>query len=321
MMDELKQKRVEKLAEEGFAKLREGEFEEALAISDELQVARYSAAFDIGAQAYVGLCKLDEAVDLLQKGLMHAPQAWPNWQLLGNILSDLNKFEQANNAYESALKCNDVWDESIYLNQAILSNRTNKYAEAINILKKIESDELHLHKIETNISAFIGLNMLDDAAALANQTLSIEEYPEEDEEVIGRIAAQLGKVYLTQGKSNKEVKEFALHSLSYSSCNGMLLALIRDIDNKYSDNANYYRVLIHCIVPATSPDYEDVKGYYCNYDVIAETTDELLKFICEFENDVVQDGTFIIDEIEILEENSKDPHGVYYRSGRAFYEE
>jgi len=309
-MDEINRKETQKLADKGFAHLKEGEYEEALEISIKLEKARYSAAFDIGAQAHAGLSEYDEAINLLRKGLEYAPQAWLNWQLLGNYLSDLDKFDEAKKAFERALDCEGVWEESIYLNQVILSNRVNEYSKALNISKHIKDEELYLYKTEADITALAGLNLLDEAIELANQVLSTENYPEKDEDVVSRISAKLGQIYLKQGKSKSDVRAFALHSLSYCPNNSMLFVLIRDIDNRYSDKAKYYRALIHCAVPMTSPDYEDTKGYYSSYDVIAESIEDLLSLVKQFEEGVVQGGNYSVDEYEILEENSKDPCGV-----------
>jgi len=319
-MNDIHKKQTEKLADEGLECIRNADYERALEISSELEERRYSAAFDIGAQAHAGLGDYENAVTLLRRGLELAPQVWLNWQLLGNYLSDLNKYDDAKNAYNRALECESAWKDSVYLNQAILANRMNEPSNVLNILETIIDEDLQLDKIEVQISALIELDRLDDAVNLANKVLSTEQYAEKDEDVVGRIAAHLGQIYLKQGKSKLEVRVFALHSLSYAPNNRMILALIRDIDNRYSSDAHYYQALIHCIVSIKSPDYEDIKGYYCEYDVIASSIDELLSYVKQFEEGVVQDGNYSVDKYEVLEENTKDPCGVYSIRGRAFYE-
>jgi len=248
-----------------------------------------------------------------------APQVWLNWQLLGNYLSDLKKFDEAQSAYDSALECEAVLKDSIYLNQAILLDRVGKYSSALKISKQIKDEEFHIRKTEIEIGALIELDLIEEAMKLANQVLSIENYPDKDAEAVGGIAAQLGQIYLKQGKPKDEVRTFALHSLSSGPTNGRLLALIREIDSLYSEKAKYFRAVIHCIISRTSPLYKDTKGYYCTYDVIAESTDQLLSFVKEFEESVVPEGSYTIDEYEVLEENSKDPCGVYWKEGRTFY--
>ncbi len=319
-MDEIKLKKTQKRADEGFALLMDGEYEQALEISNELQREKYTAAFDIGAQAYVGLGNIDKAIALLKEGLELAPDSWLNWQLLGNYLSDGKEPEQAKNAYERALKCSDVWTESIFLNQAILFNRLDDFSTALALSSKIKNKQLYLHKTEVKITALSGLNSIDEAIALADKILSSEVYPEDSEEIVGRIAAKLGGLHLKQGKPKDQVRAFAFHSLTYNPNNEMLLGLIRDIDNHYSDIASYYQVLIHCTVPASSPSYNEIQGYYCHYDVIAESTDAVIAYVKKFDENMIIDGKYIIEEYEILEEKSDDPCGVYYVSAKSFYD-
>lgn len=99
----------------------------------------------------------------------------------------------------------------------------------------------------------------------------------------------------------------------------MLLALIRDIDATYSKTANYYRLLVHGVIPITSLRYREVKGFYTTYDVVADNVDEGLKFIREFEDDDVK-GNLFVDEEKLLEQRPNDPKGVYWRTGYSFYE-
>ncbi len=319
-MDEIKLKKIQKRADEGFSLLLEGEYEQALKIAKELQQEKYTAAFDIGAQAYVGLGNITQAIALLKEGLEFAPDSWLNWQLLGNYLSDNNDLVPAQDAYQRALECTDVWAESVFLNQAILFNRLNEFSSALALTSKIKDNQLNLHKIEVKVTALSGLNSIDEAIALADKVLSNEDYPEESEEIVGRIAAKLGEMHLKQGKPKAQIRAFALHSLTYNPNNEMLLGLIRDIDNHYSDIASYYQVFIHCSVPASSPSYAEIKGFYCNYDVIAESTNDVIRYIKSFEENMIVDGEYTIDEYEILEEKAEDPCGVYFVSGKSFYD-
>jgi len=91
----------------------------AIKIAGQLEKLRFSSAFEIAAQAYSGLENLEKAVSILERGVNLAPDVWLNWQLLGNYLSDLQRFEDAASAYQNALKCPKAQAGSIQLNQAI----------------------------------------------------------------------------------------------------------------------------------------------------------------------------------------------------------
>lgn len=99
---------------------------------------------------------------------------------------------------------------------------------------------------------------------------------------------------------------------------GALLGLIRKIDGRYSADAQYYRLLVHVRLAEDSPLFGQVRGYFITYDVVAEDPDQGLEMVKEFEGEAV--GTVEVDEAEALEPRPEDPMGVYWRTGRAFYE-
>lgn len=319
MLGDFKRKKTEKLTAEGFECLKNEEYEKAIKISDQLEKLRFSSAFEIAAQAYSGLGDLVKAVSVLERGVMLAPDVWLNWQLLGNYLSDLERFESAASAYQNALKCPNVQVGSIQLNQAILANRRNKFDEALQILEKIDDNEMRLHISEARISSLKGLNKVKEAISLAKQVLQEASEKDNNVELQDRVAADLGRLRLTSGEKRDAVRKWAIDSAKIYACSDMLLALIRDIDAKYSKTASYYRLLIHGIIPITSPRYHEAKRFYTTYDVVADNVDEGLRFIRDFEEDNVK-GNLFVDEETVLEQRSSDPKGVYWRSGYSFYE-
>jgi Flp pilus assembly protein TadD len=79
--------------------VREREFDAALEIATELEAHRYSGSFEIAALAHAGKGDLEAAVAVLRRGVATVPDAWPNWQLLGNYVSDLGRYDEAEAAY------------------------------------------------------------------------------------------------------------------------------------------------------------------------------------------------------------------------------
>lgn len=319
MVDDIKKKRTEKLADQGFQFLSDERYEEAIEISKQLEELRYTAAFDIGAQAYCGLGDMDKAIETLKRGIEIQPQCWPNLQLLGNYLSDIGEYEEAESKYEQALRCEDAWEDSLYLNQAILANRREKYDKALSVLELINDDEFRLHITEITLTAYKGKGLINEAIELAENTIASWNGDETNGDIVGRIAASLGRMWISQGKAKSEVREWAFNSLEYDETNSMLLALIRDIDDKYSDSAKYFRLFVHCMIPFTHPSYGEAIGYFVTYHVVADTKDEALLFASEFEDEDFR-MNLTIEESEILEPRPDSPKGVYWYSERAFYE-
>src|SRR5688572_21492310 len=122
-LSDFTKRKSEKLAEKGYRNLQDGDAAAALKVSAELEALRFTAAFEIAALAHAQLGDLEAAVTTLRRGLDIAPTVWINWQLLGNYLSDLERYDEAASAYDKAMECVGVHESSIRLNQAILASR------------------------------------------------------------------------------------------------------------------------------------------------------------------------------------------------------
>jgi len=314
-----RQKKAEELSADGFECLKSAEYKKALKIAAQLEKIRFSACFEIGAQAHAGLGNVEKAVRVLERGVKLAPDVWLNWQLLGNYLSDLDRFEEAEKAYREALNCSNASTRYIRLNQAVLANRQNKFNDALLILDKIDEKELGLEKSEARFYSLLGLNRIDEAINLADRIL--KKTPDEDSnlELFGRIAAALGRLRLKQGKPKEEVRKWSAEALKTYGYSDRLLTLIRDIDELYSETAKYYRLQIHGRIPPTSPRYSWARGFYTTCDVVADNSAEALSFIREFEDEDVQ-GNLFIEEEKIVEPRPNDFKGVYWHTGYTFYE-
>jgi tetratricopeptide (TPR) repeat protein len=314
-----RQKKAEELSAKGFECLKSAEYKKALKIAAQLEKIRFSACFEIAAQAHAGLGDVEKAVRVLERGIELAPDVWLNWQLLGNYLSDLDRFEEAEQAYQKALSCANASTSYIRLNQAILANRQNKFNDALLLLGKIDEKELGLEKSEACFYSLVGLNRIDEAINLADRILKETSEEDGDLELFGRVAATLGRLRLKQGETKEEVRKWSVGALKIYEHSDRLLALIRDIDELYSETAKYYRLQIHGIIPPTSPRYSWAKGFYTTCDVVADNAEEALSFIREFEDEDLQ-GNLFIEEENIIEPRPNDPKGVYWHAGYTFYE-
>lgn len=315
--DDFTKRRSEKLAEEGYQHLSEGNPEAALNVAAKLETLRYTATFEIAALAHAQLGDLGAAVTTLERGLKIAPGVWINWQLLGNYLSDLKRYDDAARAYDEALSCTHVDESSVRLNQAILATRQGLNEQALSYAEQVTDPDLAIRAASVRVDALAGAGQLDEAIRLGEATLSKNDTDEAGE--VASLVASIGRARLRQGATAQQIFDLALAALdAYDLSNRALLALIRDADNQYSATAKYYRMTIDAKIPFTDPQYRQSQGYIVNYDVVADSLDEALTFIERMEDPVVV-GNLLVDEHEVLEERSGDPKGVYKRTPRYYY--
>jgi len=169
VFDSLKKKRTLKLWDEAQVLLGEGAYEEVLRIAERLERERYTGAFDLAARAYASMGKRREAIAALERGVAVAPQAWPNWELLGSYRSDEGEFDAAASAYRSALECEAVWVDSVRLNQAILADRRGSFAEALATVELVQDPDLALRKAE--LKAHLLLATQDSESPFATSSI------------------------------------------------------------------------------------------------------------------------------------------------------
>ncbi|MHC4117647.1 MAG: hypothetical protein ACYSWO_09080 [Planctomycetota bacterium] len=319
-IDDECEKESRQLADAGFECLWQWDYQGALDIAKELEELRYSAAFDIGAQAYAGLGDLEKAIETLERGVAKAPDCWLNWQLLGNYRSDMGDYDKAAETYERALACPDVWEDSIRLNQAILAGRCGEHERELSLLGTIEDPDLSLQVASSRVGALWCTGRIDEALSLADECLNKEWEVDYATEHLARIAADQCHIRLEKGVPPEDVRRTAMDAIEDFGSHGSLLWLIRDIDGKYSEKAQYFRLLIHGVMPDDHALRDEPKGYYVTCDVVAETADQALGFLREIENAEMGPADLALAESEVLEQRPESPMGVYTRSPAVCYE-
>lgn len=317
IFDGLRRKRTEKLAEKGYGLVEEGKYDQALDVASELDQLQYSAAFEIAALAYAGKEDLPSAVRVLEEGVEKAPDVWLNWQLLGSYRSDLGLFAEAARAYERALECPGVSKSSIRLNQAVLAHRTGDHAAALRLAGEVDDPDLKLWTESLKVGALAAMGEGEEAERLGLQALS-EAGDDADPGRLCSIAEDVGRVQLERGDPKPEIRAFAVRWLEREPGNADLLGLIRDLDGLYSENAQYYRLLVRGTIQPDSPLAKDAAGFFSHFHVVADSPEEALDFVRSLD-DLPADLS--VEEWEALEDRSSDPKGVYWRSGRIYFNE
>lgn len=320
LLDNIKKRRADKLLERGYALLDEAKFDEALEIADQLREQRSSGAFEIGALGHAGKGDLETAVRVLEDGVEKAPAVWLNWQLLGSYLSDLGRFPQAAAAYERALDCPGAWVASVRLNQAILASRQDDLQEALRWLERVDDPELSLQAAAVRVSALAGSGRAGEAERLGMEVLA--SAPDAGggagSAELGRIAAAIARIRIDRDGLTEQTRSFLVdHWTRWISPE--ILAAIRDFDNAYSDRAKYYRLVVHGKLPETGSPEIDVRGFFCTYDVVADSPAEALQYIERLDRREPI-ANLSIEESRVLESRPRDPKGVYGCTGRAFYD-
>jgi hypothetical protein len=126
---------------------------------------------------------------------------------------------------------------------------------------------------------------------------------------------------LDTGEDRGDVRQALVQSLAVGAASDEepILALIREIDDDRSPDASYYRLLLDC-----SEEEESAPGqlarYFISADVVADNLEEAVSFVGHLHpTDANWNGR--VDEYEVLEQRPDEPHGVYSRTRRQYYDQ
>ena len=117
-------------------------FKKAWKVGLRLHKLRYSGAFEIRAKAFEGLGRPIAALAILRRGVRRAPHAPMLWSLLGQVLSDAERYDEALVAFEMGQAVEGNLDQASFRgNQALVLVRARRLEEAEAKLASVPENE------------------------------------------------------------------------------------------------------------------------------------------------------------------------------------
>ena len=96
--------------------------------------------------------------------------------------------------------------------------------------------------------------------------------------------------------------------------------LAREVEAEYSNEAKFYRISVEGRVAPGSFEDDGPRGFYRKYEVVADDEQEAMRLVTRIEPESMRDG-LRATEIEMLDDASDQPKGVYWVSGHLFFPE
>lgn len=310
------------LMEEGFALLEEGFFERALKIGDKLLKKKHTAGFEIKARAWWELGNTQKAIETLEEGLKVAPEIWVFWDMLGKIYSDEAQFQDALAAFQQVFQFPDADPNGNHYNIALTYHRMGEPDLAERELANMQVSEDHIlflyrETLRAAIATESGQfgNTLQIAHAILNHPLSqlVEPY-----ELAPLYTSLTKALYNLEGDTPK-MREALQKAVQCDKSWMGIQDFIRELRNQTSDSAYRFRVMIEGrrqMEPNRSP-----MGYFATYYCVADSPEEALEFIREFEPEEERSG-LKISEQQLLDPALDELKGVYWAErGYTFFKE
>lgn len=316
-------KLVEALMRQGHELIEIGEYAKAIKVGRRLRQLRYSGGFEILAMAYHKKDDIDKAVRVLKQGVRKAPNVWLLWQLLGNYLSDEGQNAEASRAYDKALKCPGANLDSINLNIAINLSRQGKRSKALRLCDSLEGSDwsIQARAFSLKTQLLVEQKNYDRAIRLGRRILRrmARKRRANEDSVASSICASVAMAYWNGKRKRSLSLEYIQRALEFDRTNADAMWLLREVNAKKSKKAQYFRVLAHGRWDGLMSNGRRYRpNFYTSYDLIAESTEEALKLIREFERSGIR-NSLEIEEYKSLEGRPNDPKGIYAVTNLALY--
>jgi tetratricopeptide (TPR) repeat protein len=278
---------VDGLLEQAYNLIQQGEAEQAIVVGKQLLEHKHARGFEIIALAYEQQGRSQEAIAVLKDGTSKVPNAWPLWELLGNLYSDAEEYQEAHNAYKKAMTCPNVDADSVNYNYAILLKRSGRNDEAAQLCDQVKGGDLRNKVRVLKLSVLNAQKKYDETIAsgktLIDELLSVPELPEEDMQDVARAYAEIGRAHW-EGHYNREgAWENAWKALEWDRAENSALWLVREIINRKSPGSKWFKLVVEGkwhfpLDPAKPPP-----GFITTYEVVADSAEEALAFAQDLE--------------------------------------
>lgn len=313
---------VDGLLEHAYNLIQQGDAEQAIAVGNQLLEQKHARGFEIIALAYEQMGRSVEAIAVLKEGVSKVPTAWPLWELLGNLYSDVDEYQEAAQAYARAIQCPNVDRDSVNYNHAILLKRAGRLDEAFALCDQIRGGDLRNKVRVLKLSIMNAQKRFDDVIrlgkSLVDEFLSLPELPEDEMPDVARTYAEVGRAHW-EGKYNREgAWENAWKALEWDRSENSALWLVREIINRKSPHSKWYKLVVegrwHFPIEVDKPP----PGFITTYEVVADSPEEAMAFAQDLEPMEVR-SSMRLDSHEDLGGYPDNPQGVYWRSAYGFY--
>jgi len=316
----------QKLYDEGWDLLEEGNFEQAMEVGKRLERLRWSGAFELQAAVYESEDNLEAAVSVLRKGLDKTSGHYLLSSRLGNTLSDMGHYEEAIEAYKvgMALETTDI--TLFRMNIGLVYSRMDQNEKALSEYQKIESDVLARGNKEPIFWHYKGclarvFSDLGETSKLAELIEPIRKNLLDNSDFKSsksRIAAAYA-VSLSQLNQDAASIRWLTRAIELDRNGWQCKWLKREkLVKSHPIGGKLYYITADGIWPSYLTDDEEWGALAC-FEVVADDEQQAFEFSKSFIHESARDS-FILDEFEILENKTPEPKGVYEVNPYIFYD-
>lgn len=263
--------------------MNQAKFEKAEIEAKKLISSNIKEGYLILSEIYQNTSRVEKSIQILEEGVKLFPNWFLLWHNLGMSFYSLELYEKALDAFDKTfLLCTEeIYEQEIIMYKLEILCLIENYSEVFRIEREILE----------NIS-----------------------YSESEESYFywSKIFYSIAFAYWEEGVYSATIAKLQ-RAIRLDRFNGNFLWLLREIDQIETTNKSQYFILT--IRANFTQEYQkehQTIGFFTNYDVVADTKEEALSIIKEFEVDENVDLlTMQIEDVEIIENPDNPFKGIY----------
>ncbi|MHC5020363.1 MAG: tetratricopeptide repeat protein [Planctomycetota bacterium] len=323
---------LEELADRGFAALHAEEPEEALAIGRTLARAGHIVGYELQALALGELERPDEAVAVLRRAVEQSPGDWRPRRMLGNLLSDLGRHDDALEAFDAALGCPGVDTAAVQCNASVCLARAERPFEALQRLEDVDDPtywlragvqrarlciELERYGEALNLAERLRDELTDRLANGAEAGDAAEDDDALDADEPGYLLATLAIARWRATGDHAAAVADARAALDYDPVNEGALWAWRELHDRRPPGVSGLSLIVHGT--GTAPDGTAAE-FLQRFEVMAAGPGGALELIREIEPDSALRDSLTVDGYEPIDDLGDGRAGVFYASDRQWFD-
>lgn len=301
--------------DKAFALLDEQEFEKAFALGRRLLRLGHTGGYEIAALALLRQDKPLEARRVLRWGLRENPQISILWKVMGDACSDLERYDEAEEAYQRALQTNVPDVGLVHLNRAIAFIRREKWTAAEDALLQIQTPRLLRMAKSHLVETAVGAGQSELALERAMEILNSERPTESPEDQEGPILIRCVQALLSNPAHHAYARRVVIHTIIDLNAPTSAFWALRQLDPLPRNGAPYFRLFVEGRRP---PDDENpALGFYRHIDVVVPDAEAALEEARRIFPANVRDSIRTL-EVKELETDVRS-QGLYWASRYFFF--
>lgn len=305
-MPKLTQEEIEQLMGRALDLLAEEDDEEALSIAAQLMEAEVPEGFSLAASVNESLQQGDEAKAILISGIAKFPDHWEFYVPLAELESQSGNTEQALAYLDKAESLPDNMPDYVNLHRAVAYSRVGEFEKALELLEQVEDMELVVPAINLQVKVLYDMGRLDLIIELANEKEELIAMAENESETfaLGEIHTLIADAYFQEDEDEESATEHIYIALEFDRTQIDALDLLRRIKNMTSEKAKPFSLLVSGRFAEGILEEGEDPNFITSYVVMAESPEEALELVRDFETDDIDGESLRI--LEVSEEELDD---------------